>query len=99
MKEYIVSVLPYDGHRGYFVGESETTTIDAPISCWSGNSFHVARRDMARLLFSDYLENAKRMTRKNLMSYMNRILDQMHYWTVEIKAILIEEVRDEQNKD
>ena len=68
MKEYIVSVLPYDGHRGYFVGESETTTIDAPISCWSGNSFHVARRDMARLLFSDYPENAKRMTRKNLMN-------------------------------
>ncbi len=94
LKEYTISILHDNERRGYFVGESETTTIDAPIPCWSGNSFHVEHKYMANLIFSENPENAKRMTRKNLMSYMNRILDQMPYWTVEIKAILIEEVEE-----
>ena len=94
LKEYTISILHDNERRGYFVGESETASVDIPVPCWSGSSFQVAHEHVANLIFSENPENAKRMTRKNLMSYMNRILDQMPYWTVEIKAILIEEVKE-----
>lgn len=74
----------------YFAGVSDyPTTIPAIV--WSGDTFQTHRVDMQNLLFTEAKENAKTLSgRTNMKSYLNRILEQLPYFQIEIDEIRIE---------
>lgn len=101
MKEYIIAINSILGngkeHTGYFSGEGEGS-IGIPAPAFSNNSFHVARVETSPLVFNDNIKNAKIMTPKNMVSWLNRITGQLPYADIDIREIRIIDVTKEGEK-
>lgn len=99
LKEYTITIVTSMGNRehiAWFVGEGEGT-VEIPNAAWSNNSFHVSRTEMSQLVFSENKSEAKKMTSKNMQSWLGRVLAQLPYADINVKEIriaLAEEVDD-----
>ena len=89
LKQFVISVI-VDDREIFFVGESEQT-LGIPYPAFSRKSFQVVRKDMSAMIFSEDKNEAKLMYPKNMRSYLERIVEQIPYWDIEIKEIRIKE--------
>ena len=95
MKKYKIMLTTVLGDGAYLVGEGNSC-IGIPGLVWSGNSFQTTRTDAAILVFSENEENSKIIEGKtNLKSWLNRLLDQLPYYTLDIATVTIITLEEE----
>jgi hypothetical protein len=100
LKEYTISIvtsMENKEHIGWLVGESECL-VDIPYLAFSKHSFHVERKEMTQLVFSEKKSDARMMTPKNMQSWLDRVLAFLPYADIDVKEIRITEESDEKDR-